>query len=63
MKERLRAARKAMHDRFPFSEGLWLEWIANERAAAKANADYIIELYELAVKDYLSIQLWLDYLQ
>lgn len=63
MKERLKAARQSMHDRFPFSESLWLEWIADERASGKGNDDYVAELYDLAVKDYLSVQLWVDHLQ
>jgi hypothetical protein len=63
MKERLRKARKAMHNRFPFSEALWLEWLGDECAGGKEDNSQIMQLYEQAVQDYLSVKLWTEYVQ
>ena len=52
-----------MQERFPLSEGLWLEWLQDECAEKRVDEALIKELYELAVKDYLSIQLWTNYVR
>ncbi|KAJ3295545.1 Splicing factor [Borealophlyctis nickersoniae] len=61
--EKLRAAREAMAGVFPLSEDLWMEWIQDEKEiAATANEkESILELFERATADYLSIKLWHAY--
>lgn len=68
MRERLRDAREAMHGLFPLSEGLWLDWINDELEAAASDGDggdlsYVKALYGAAVEDYLSVDLWVAYLE
>ncbi|KND03481.1 uncharacterized protein SPPG_00965 [Spizellomyces punctatus DAOM BR117] len=56
----LRAARNAMADVFPLSEDLWLEWVQDEArlAATLEEKQAIVDLYDRATKDYLSIKIW-----
>lgn len=65
MKARLSAARKAMHSKFPLSEPLWLEWLDDESAGthSEASRKAVEELFDRAVQDYLSIPIWLKYIQ
>jgi len=65
LRERLRAARAAMHALFPFNERQWLAWLGDEMAGARTDADVerVGGLYRTAVKDYLSVQLWVGYLE
>ena len=66
MHERLRAARRKMHRLFPFSEALWLVWLADELARPlndAADLARVEELFEAAVQDYLSIPIWTRYLR
>lgn len=66
MHERLRAARRNMHRLFPFSEALWLEWLADELARPLSDAGDLARveaLFEAAVQDYLSIPIWTRYLR
>lgn len=49
--------------RFPLGETLWMEWIEDEVAENEKDAGFIAELYESAVKDYLSLRIWASYLQ
>jgi len=62
---RLRSAREKFSEYYPLTGELWLEWIADERkiAASPEEQSYIETLYEKGVKDYVSIDLWLDYCQ
>ena len=62
--QRARVARQAMQQRFPLTEALWLEWLANEigEAGSQQDIDDIAKLFELAVDDYLSVDLWIQYL-
>ncbi|GAB4820618.1 hypothetical protein N2152v2_007664 [Parachlorella kessleri] len=64
MKERLREARHAMAALFPLSESLWLDWVGDELEGLAGEEDIprIARLLEASVGDYLSINLWLQYL-
>ncbi|KAL0105947.1 hypothetical protein PUN28_015987 [Cardiocondyla obscurior] len=63
--DRLRAARNNMSNIFPLSPELWLVWLNDEIKLATTNEQKaeVIELCERAVKDYMSVELWLVYLQ
>lgn len=65
MRERLREARRSMHALFPLSEALWFDWVADELEAVEGLQDIprIVALFEVAVKDYLSVGLWSQYLE
>lgn len=63
MKERTRAAREAMHSRFPFGESLWLEWLQDELQESEAEQSRMQDLFELATQDYLSARVWSMYIR
>ncbi|KAJ3417359.1 Squamous cell carcinoma antigen recognized by T-cells 3 [Chytridiales sp. JEL 0842] len=60
----LRAARQSMQSLFPLTEELWLEWIEDEKnqATAAEEKKAILDIFSLAVQDYLSIPIWTAYL-
>ena len=65
LREKLRAAREAMHKHYPMTEQLWLEWlqdemISSESAASKKQID---QLFQKAVQDYLSVPIWKAYIE
>ena len=62
MQTRLDAARQAMQARFPLPEGMWLAWLGDE-LAGKLDVERILELFALAVQDYLSVPVWAMYLK
>ncbi|XP_015792899.1 squamous cell carcinoma antigen recognized by T-cells 3 [Tetranychus urticae] len=57
-------ARENMSSIFPLTPTLWLDWISTEKKLATDEEDYqrIIELFERALKDYVSVKLWLEYI-
>lgn len=57
--DELRAARQRMSELFPLTPELWLNWLRDE----KEDAQTMDLLYERAIRDYLSIDLWLEYVQ
>ncbi len=64
--ERLAEARRAMAERFPLEERLWLEWLEDEAGGAGGAAaprERLAALFEAAVGDYLSVPVWLRYLE
>ncbi|KAG0307311.1 Splicing factor [Dissophora globulifera] len=63
MLEELRAAREAMSAVFPLTEELWMEWIGDEANLATSIEEkrHLLELYERATSDYLSINIWKAY--
>ncbi|PNF41960.1 Squamous cell carcinoma antigen recognized by T-cells 3 [Cryptotermes secundus] len=63
--ERLRKAREMMSRHFPLTTELWISWLQDEIniAASDAERSAIVELFERAVQDYLSVDLWLEYAQ
>lgn len=65
MMERLREVRRAMHERFPLSESLWLDWITDELESISGEEDIpkIEDLLDSAQNDYLSISLWIQKLE
>ena len=65
MRERLREARRAMRSRFPLTEEIWTEWIDDEIGHAEQQDDVerVVELLKSAQQDYLSVSLWIRYLE
>lgn len=63
--DRLRAARNNMSNIYPLSPELWLVWISDEIKLATTDEQKaeIVELCERAIKDYVSVEVWLEYLQ
>nr|XP_003704670.1 PREDICTED: squamous cell carcinoma antigen recognized by T-cells 3-like [Megachile rotundata] len=63
--ERLRAARENMSTKYPLSPELWLSWMRDEikLATTPEQKAEVVKLCERAVKDYLSVEVWLEYLQ
>lgn len=63
--DRLRSARKRMSEQFPLAPNLWMDWLQDEQkiATSTEEKEKIVELFEKAVKDYLSVEIWLEYVQ
>ncbi|XP_071561281.1 squamous cell carcinoma antigen recognized by T-cells 3 [Temnothorax nylanderi] len=63
--DRLRAARNNMSNMYPLSPELWLVWISDEVKLATTDEQKaeVVELCERAIKDYVSVEVWLEYLQ
>eukprot|EP00890_Picochlorum_soloecismus_P000020 jgi/Picsp_1/1018/NSC_04502-R1_squamous cell carcinoma antigen recognized by t-cells 3-like len=64
MQERLKDARRSMHETFPMQEDMWLEWIHDEIENADDAEDLnrIAELFDACHKDYLSVTLWVEHI-
>lgn len=61
---RLRTARERMNDIFPLTEELWMEWLKDEISlATESDRPKIMKLFERAIADYLSVDIWLEYAQ
>lgn len=62
---RLREARENANRIFPFTPELWLEWLTDESKIASSEDEKMAlnELFERAVKDYMSVPIWLEYAQ
>lgn len=65
MMERLRDARRNMHQHFPLSERMWLEWLEDESGTAATVEDVksLEQLLQESHGDYLSVSLWKEHLQ
>ncbi|XP_022698700.1 squamous cell carcinoma antigen recognized by T-cells 3-like [Varroa jacobsoni] len=63
--DKLRASREAMAKLFPLTPKLWLEWIRSEINLCLDDDEKtnILDLFQRAVKDYTSVELWLEYCQ
>ncbi|OQR70347.1 squamous cell carcinoma antigen recognized by T-cells 3-like [Tropilaelaps mercedesae] len=63
--DKLRAARETMADLFPLTPKLWLEWIRSEANLCLDDEEKIkvLDLFQRGVKDYTSVELWLEYCQ
>lgn len=61
LSERLKAARRAMHEYFPMTEDLWFEWLDDEVDACDISGSS--QIFELAIGDYISTGIWLRYLK
>lgn len=65
LRERARTAREAMAARFPLTPEQWLAWVNDELDALRSAEDLgrVKGLYKRAVRDYLSVDLWVSYLE
>ncbi|XP_065663272.1 squamous cell carcinoma antigen recognized by T-cells 3 isoform X3 [Hydra vulgaris] len=63
--DQLRTARENMANVYPLSESMWLEWFSDELPLAilQEHKEYLLEKFDLAVKDYTSVKLWHEYCQ
>ncbi|KAK8726198.1 hypothetical protein OTU49_010418 [Cherax quadricarinatus] len=61
--EEARKARQKMSEVYPLTPELWLDWIRDEQKVCTSSDErlYIAELFDRAVKDYTSVQLWVEY--
>ncbi|XP_050725167.1 squamous cell carcinoma antigen recognized by T-cells 3-like [Eriocheir sinensis] len=61
--EEARKAREQMSEVYPLTPELWLQWIQDEQkvCATDEERQYIVSLFERAVKDYTSVQVWVEY--
>ncbi|KAI8079777.1 uncharacterized protein BX664DRAFT_202241 [Halteromyces radiatus] len=59
----LEIAREAMHDVYPLTEQLWLDWIEDvkKNATTEQGEIQLRRLYQEAEQDYLSIPIWTSY--
>ncbi|XP_049766694.1 squamous cell carcinoma antigen recognized by T-cells 3 [Schistocerca cancellata] len=62
---RLRAARERMCKYFPLAPGLWLSWLRDETAVATSEEEKksALNLFEKSVQDYMSVDIWLEYIR
>ncbi|KAJ7294310.1 hypothetical protein O6H91_Y267000 [Diphasiastrum complanatum] len=63
--EEVRQAREAMNVLFPLSSAMWREWTQDEARLISSSEDAasVEALYEHGVKEYLSVPLWVEYLE
>ncbi|XP_071479230.1 squamous cell carcinoma antigen recognized by T-cells 3-like [Diadema antillarum] len=63
--EKLRQARQNMSELFPLTGELWMQWIQDELKLLGEGdeRERIMDLFERAVKDYLAVDVWLEYCQ
>ncbi|CAF1247873.1 unnamed protein product [Adineta ricciae] len=64
--EHLRFARQTMSEVFPLTEQLWLEWLDDEKKLLISTTEEnktLVDLFERAINDYLSIMIWIEYVQ
>ena len=61
----LRTARQNFSDFYPLTGELWVEWINDEMKVATSMEEKkaVEDLFERGVKDYVSVDLWLEYCQ
>ena len=61
----LRAARKSFSEHYPLTAELYIDWVNDELKIASTEEEKraVEELFEKGVKDYVSVDLWLEYCQ
>ncbi|KAK5648330.1 hypothetical protein RI129_003222 [Pyrocoelia pectoralis] len=61
----MRAAYDRFSEYFPLTSTIWLAWIKDEIKISTSSSEKknILALFERAVKDYLSVDVWLEYVQ
>ncbi|KAL1453971.1 hypothetical protein WDU94_010271 [Cyamophila willieti] len=61
--DQLRLARSRMHQHFPLTTELWMSWLRDEIKLISSDEDRrkVIDLFEKAVQDYLSVDVWQEY--
>jgi len=62
---KLRAVREKFSQHYPLTGELWIEWINDELKIVSCDEDKqkVGELFEKGIKDYRSVDLWLEYCQ
>ncbi|XKL64324.1 hypothetical protein PGB90_004410 [Kerria lacca] len=62
--EELRSARENFNKEYPLSPEMWISWIEDEKAIACTNEEkqHINTLFERALQDYSSIEIWLEFI-
>ncbi|KAK3855213.1 hypothetical protein Pcinc_038368 [Petrolisthes cinctipes] len=62
--EEARKAREKMSEVYPLTAELWLEWIRDEQKVCSSEEEkqFIRDLFDRAVKDYMNVQLWVEYI-
>ena len=64
--EQLRSSRESFSRLFPLSPDLWLSWLRDEQGVSSSTEEEkarLFELFERAVKDYVSVDVWLEFCQ
>ena len=63
--EKLREARESFAKAYPLTPQIWLSWTRDEQNLAASTEEKlkVFELFDRAVVDYLSVELWLEYCQ
>ncbi|XP_050295375.1 squamous cell carcinoma antigen recognized by T-cells 3 [Anthonomus grandis grandis] len=61
----LREAYQRFHEYFPLTPTLWMDWINVEKSVASTHGqkEFVFGLFDKAVEDYLSVELWSEYAQ
>ncbi|KAJ8924369.1 hypothetical protein NQ315_007165 [Exocentrus adspersus] len=61
----LREAYQRFSDCFPLTPKLWLDWLIDEMKIAQTADEqkHVFSLFDKAVEDYLSVELWMEYAQ
>ncbi|XP_046385900.1 squamous cell carcinoma antigen recognized by T-cells 3 [Ischnura elegans] len=61
--DKLKKVRQRMSEIFPLTPALWMSWLQNEKSVAVTDEEKkaVVELFERAVKDYQSVELWIEY--
>jgi len=62
---KLREYREKMSEVYPLTETLWLDWLKDEQKLISTHEERekVNELFQRAVDDYLSVDIWLEYIQ
>lgn len=63
--DQLQHARESMHAIYPLTEELWLDWLRDEIKLSLSDEDKkkVESLFLRATGDYLSIDIWVEYIQ
>ena len=63
--DQLRSARQSFCEFYPLTPELWIDWINDELKVASTDEEkqMVEDLFEKGVKDYVSVDLWLEYCQ
>lgn len=61
--DELRSAREQMSKIYPLSPKLWLDWLSDEKDREEQNNQRILNLFERAIQDYVSVDIWVEYQQ
>ncbi|XP_071448809.1 squamous cell carcinoma antigen recognized by T-cells 3-like [Hetaerina americana] len=61
--DKLKKVRQRMSEIFPLTPALWMSWLKIEKSIAVSEDERkgVIALFDRAVKDYQSVELWIDY--